>query len=90
MSRSIFASFIVAVLVTSMLATDAVPGSEFGKEIRVPSNLGFSTNVSPDAQAATILFDNLFVEVSPALKGAAATFNQTAIQTKVATLNIPY
>ena len=44
----------------------------------------------PTAQAATILFDNLIVDVSPAQKGAAATHNQTAIQSKVATLHIPY
>jgi hypothetical protein len=73
-----------------MSAADASPGSGLGKEVRVPSNLGFSTNFSPDAQAATIIFDNLHVEVGPAKKGAAGAHNQTAIRTKVATLNIPY
>jgi len=53
-------------------------------------NLGFATNVSPDAQAATVLFDNLLVELEPARAGARSTHNQTAVQTKVATLHIPY
>lgn len=89
MSRSILTLFVVA-LATSIPAADVVPGSELGKGILVPSNLGIATNVSPDAQAATIIFDNLFVEISSARKGAAATHNQTAIQSKVATLHIPY
>lgn len=90
MSRSILALFVVAVLATSIPVADVVSGSELGKGIRVPSNLGFTTNVSDDGQAATIIFDNLIVEISPTQKSAAATHNQTAIQTKVATLNLPY
>lgn len=90
MSRSILSLISVAFLGASLVAAEPKLGSELGKEVRVPSNLGFSTNVSPDAHAATILFDNLIVEVSPAQKGAAATHNQTAIQSKVATLHIPY
>ncbi len=90
MSRSILSLFGVAVLAASVLAAEPQSKSELGNEIRVPSNLGFATNISPDKQAATIIFDNLLVEVSPAKKGTAGTLNQTAIQTKAATLNIPY
>lgn len=90
MSRSIPALFIVAALATCMSAAEVSPGSGLGKDVRAPSNLSFSTNISDDAQAATILFGNLLVEVSPAQKGAAGARNQTAVQAKVATLNIPY
>jgi hypothetical protein len=78
------------VLAISAVGAEAERGSALGKAVRVPSNLGFSTSVSPDGQAATIVFDNLYVELSPAHKGAAATLNQTAVQTKLATLHIPY
>ncbi len=90
MLRSIFALFFVAILSISMLAVELSLGSELGKEVSVPANLGFATNFSPDQQAATVLFDNLLIEISPAQKGTTATHNQTAIQTKVATLNVPY
>jgi hypothetical protein len=90
MSRSIFALFFVAVFAISLPFGDVSLGSELDKAVRVPANLGFAVNVSPDAQAATILFDNLWVTVGPTQKGRTATLNQTAIQTKLATLNIPY
>ncbi len=90
MFRSIFVLLGTVALAVSAQAAEAQRGSELGKEIRVPTNLGIATNFSPDGQAATVIFDNLYVEVSPARKGAAFTLNQTATQTKVATLNIPY
>jgi hypothetical protein len=68
-------------------------GSTFQKEIRIPANVGFSTNVSPEGKAATVLFDNVVVEVN-AVAGSNAVgqppSNQTAISTKTVTLNIPY
>lgn len=90
MTRSILGLLGVAVLVTFALAEDAKPGSQFGKDIRVPANIGFATNVSPDGQAATLIFDNLYTEVSPVVQGARGALNQTANQPKVFTVNIPY
>jgi hypothetical protein len=71
-------------------ATTAKAGSELRKEVRVPTNLGFATSVSADGQAATLIFDNLYVAVEPASKGAAGTSGQTAAATKVVTFEIPY
>ncbi len=85
---AVFASSVL--FASSGLSDDTKSGSKLTKGIAVPSNLGFSTNISPDAQAATIIFDNLGVTIDPAKKSAAAASNQTAIKTKVATLNIPY
>ena len=48
MSRSILALISVAVLGASVPAAEPKSGSELGKGIRVPSNLGIATNVSPD------------------------------------------
>jgi|GEM_PF-2256112 len=73
MSRSLLACFFVAFLLPIALAAEPNPESDLEKEIRVPSNLGISTNISEDMQAATVLFDN-----------------QTAVQTKVTTINVPY
>ena len=80
----------VLVLAMSGFSEDPKPGSVFGKEIRIPANTGFSTNVSPDGLAATVVFDNLLVAANPAQKGQTSTQNQTALQTKVVTIHIPY
>jgi hypothetical protein len=64
--------------------------SNLVNEIRVPSNVGFATNISPDGQAATVIFDNLYIGLGPAQQGLAGTLNQTAIQSKVFTVVIPY
>ncbi len=69
---------------------EPTPNTGFGKLIRVPSNIGFGTAVSPDGQAATVIFDNMYVEIPPARKGALSTHNQTAVQTKVLTIDVPY
>lgn len=90
MRRSMFGLIGVAALVTFSLAEDAKPGSKLGKDIRVPANIGFSTNVSDDAQAATLMFDNLFTSVEQTVLTLQGTQNQTAIQSKVFTVNVPY
>jgi len=90
MFRSIIILVQIMALTTAALADESKSKAEIGKTIRVPSNTGFSTNVSPDAQAATVLFDNAYVEVNPAQQGAVSTRNQTAIQTKAITLHVPY
>ena len=68
----------------------SILASKLHERISVPSNLGFATNISPDGQAATIIFDNLFVGINPAQQGAVETHDHTAIQTKVFTVHIPY
>ena len=90
MLRSIFVFLGTMVLAVSTWGAEPEHSSALSKKISVPSNLGFSFNVSPDSQAATILFDNLIVDIGPASKGARATQNQTAIQTKLATIHVPY
>jgi hypothetical protein len=90
MRRSILGLIGVAILVTFSLAEDAKPGSQFGKDIRVPANIGFSTDISKDGQAATLIFENLTTEVGQTVVGAAGAFNQTANQPKVFTVNVPY
>jgi hypothetical protein len=63
----------------------------FSKGIRVPSNLDFTTDISPDGQAMTIIFSNAMVSLEPARRSRAGVLsNQTAIQTKVVTLHMPY
>ena len=64
--------------------------SALGKEIRIPTNTGFSTNVSPDGRAATVIFDNLYVESRPTAQGAMGATGQTDIQTKAVTIQVPY
>jgi hypothetical protein len=59
MLRSICVFLGSVVLAVAAVGAEPDPDSALGKGIRVPSNLGIATNVSPDAQAATILFDNL-------------------------------
>ena len=58
--------------------------------VRIPANIGFSTNVSPDRQALTILFDNVSQEVARTQKGEAGTLGQTLSATRVVTLEVPY
>ena len=63
----------------------------FSKGIRAPSNLEFTTNISPDGQAVTVIFSNAVVSIEPARgTGAGTIANQTALQTKVVTLHLPY
>jgi hypothetical protein len=57
---------------------------------RVPANVGFAFNLSPDKQAMTVIFDNLLQEVEPAGKGLRGTLGQTASKAKVFTLEVPY
>jgi hypothetical protein len=64
--------------------------SKFSDKITVPSNFGFAQSVSDDGQVVTLLFDNLIASVSPVTQGARGTHNQTAIETKVFSVNIPY
>jgi hypothetical protein len=90
MLRSIFVFLGAMVLAASTWGAEPEHSSALSKKISVPSNLGFSFNVSPDSQAATILFDNLIVDIGPASQGARTTQNQTAIQTKLATIHVPY
>jgi hypothetical protein len=90
MLRSIFVFLGAMVLAASTWAAEPEHSSALSKKISVPSNLGFSLNVSPDSQAATILFDNLIVEIAPASKGVRTTQNQTSIQTKLASIHVPY
>ena len=90
MSRFVLTLISVAALATGVFADEPKPASKFEKEIRIPSNIGISTNVAPDGQALTVTFDSAFTDLDPAQKGAIATHNQTAIETKVCTVNIPY
>ena len=90
MSRTILGLLSVAVLATFVIAEDAKPATQLGKNIRVPANIGFSTNVSSDGQAAVLIFDNLYTDVNQTITGAAGALNQTLTQTKVFTVNIPY
>lgn len=65
--------------------------SRFLESVTVPSNLTFTVAPAPDLQALTINFDNTEVEIQAARRSLAGRIiNQTAIQTKVVTLHIPY
>lgn len=66
------------------------PKAEFSGNPRVPANTGFAFDVSPDKQVVTVIFDNLHQEVAPASKGLTGTLGQTASQTKVFTLEVPF
>lgn len=90
MSRFLLTLFSVAALATGVHADEPKPASQFQKEIRIPSNIGFSTNIAPDAQALTVIFENLIADLDSAPQGARGTLDQTAIETKVCTINIPY
>jgi hypothetical protein len=80
----------VAMFSTVSFAAEPATTTELGKDIRVAANVGLATNVSSDGQAATVLFDNVLVELEPAVKTAAGTQNQTSTRTKVVTLEVPY
>ncbi|MCA9226036.1 MAG: hypothetical protein KDA47_10515 [Planctomycetales bacterium] len=71
-------------------AGDDTPASVLNAGITVPSNLGMATNISPDKQAATLLFDNALVELPNVVKSRTGAANQTITQTKLFTVNIPY
>lgn len=90
MSRTILGLLSVAVLATIAVAEDAKPVTQLGTDIRVPANIGFSTNVSSDHQSAGLKFDNLYTEVNRTVIGSAGALNQTLTQSKVFTVNIPY
>lgn len=90
MFREILTMLVLVVSADLVLAEETASPTEFGTKIRVPANIGFSTNVSNDKQVVTLLFDNLLVDVSAATQGGQSTRNQTAIQSKVLTVNIPY
>ena len=90
MLRSIIVLISLFALTTAALADDPKPNAKIGKPIRIPANTGFATNVSRDGQTAGILFDNAYVSVDPPQQGARSTHNQTAIQTKVISLEVPY
>jgi hypothetical protein len=62
----------------------------FSGDPRVPANIGFSTNISPDKQALTVLFDNLNQQVPRTQKGQSGTLGQTDSQSKVFTLDVPF
>jgi hypothetical protein len=52
----------------------------FSKGIRVPSNFDFTTDISPDGQAVTMIFSNAMVSLEPARRSRAGVLsNQTAI-----------
>lgn len=92
MTRKTWVCAIVALFVGSQGAhsDDRAVTSTFGEKIRVPANIGFSTNISPDSQALTLLFDNLLIEVEPTKEGQRGAIGQTAISSKVFTVEIPY
>ena len=90
LSCLVLGAIITAVLTTAALGDEASAGSQFQKGIRIPQNVGFATNLSDDGLAATLLFDNLFVEISPTFQSRGGTRNQTAIQTRVVKVQIPY
>jgi hypothetical protein len=65
--------------------------AKFSERISVPSNLDFTTNISPDGQAVTIIFSNAVVSIEPARQSQAGVIdNQTAVQTKMVTMHLPY
>lgn len=85
---------LVAAAVSGVLADEKSPspaaGSGFGKEVRVPANTGFVTSVTEDGQVVTLIFDNLLVDINRTADGARGATDQTAIQTKVFTVNLPF
>jgi hypothetical protein len=70
--------------------SDSTLASKLREGISVPSNIDFMVNISPDGQAVTIVFSNVVIGIEPAVQGPAQIHNQTALQTKVVTLHIPY
>jgi hypothetical protein len=67
------------------------PASTLREGISVPSNIDFTANISPDGQAVSIIFSNVVISIEPARQNQAGVIsNQTAIQTKIVTMHIPY
>jgi hypothetical protein len=62
----------------------------FSKGVRVPANITYDTALSVDGQVLALIFDNLSVEVARPVKGQSGVFNQTAIDTKLFTVEVPY
>lgn len=90
MSRSAIGLFVAFALVAFASAEDAKPKTAISKNIRVPANIDFATIISEDQQVATLIFDNLLTSINPVVQGGHGVFNQTANQTKVFTVNVPY
>lgn len=72
------------------VAEEAKHGTKLDKGISIPANVGFVTDVSEDQQVATIIFSNVYAQVSGAVQGGRGALNQTKIETKVVTLDVPY
>lgn len=89
MSRSWMVWMSLCCVAAVAFAEDA-PKTAFQKGIRIPTNYGFATNISEDGQVAGIIFDNLTAEAQTVTVGGAGTLNQTVLQSKVCTLNLPY
>ena len=66
--------------------------SRFHEGISVPSNLNFTTPpLPPNGRTLTINFSNAEISIGPAQQlPAGEILGQTALQTKVVTLHIPY
>ncbi len=90
MNRSVYVVFSSLALVACACAEDSSPASQLTAEIRIASNIGFATDVSPDKQAATVIFDDAYVELNSVQARSRGVANQTDIQAKVLTLRIPY
>ncbi len=90
MKLSMYVVLCSLVLVICSHAEDLNATSELGKQIRIASNIGFATNISRDKQAATIIFDNTYVELNSVQTTSGNVVSQTEIQTKVVTVRIPY
>lgn len=77
-----------------MALAGLLPGAErptgFNGKQFIPTNFGVSGVSSPDQQAHSILCDNLIVSLEPALSSLGGIQNQTAVQSKVFTVHIPY
>ena len=90
MKRFVLGLVAASAIITYLFADDAKNGSKFGNNVRVPANTGFTTTVSEDGQATTLIFDNLYTQVGPTVVGAQGAFNQTVSEPKVFTVNVPY
>jgi hypothetical protein len=66
--------------------------SRFLDGVSIPSNVGFSVAPlsTPKGIATTINLDNVEIGLLPAQRTSSGVFNQTAIATKIVTLNVPY
>lgn len=90
MSRLMLGLVSVMMLSGPSLADEPKSETQLGKDIRIPTNIGFATNVSPDGRAATLIFENAYVASEPVTQGAQEVYNQSQAQSKVLTVNIPY